>query len=64
MGWIENINTLLKIKDIYGKASEVKKLHDYAKKQKPGKIDWDNLKYFGNAKLDKRIAELDAYEKI
>lgn len=62
MDWIKTIQTLLTLKDIYDNGAEVKKLHDYAKKQKPGKLEWDTVKYFGNAKLDKRNAELKAYE--
>lgn len=62
MDWIKTIKTLLTIKDIYGKGAKVKKLHDYAKKQKPGKLDAENLKFFRNSKLEKAIAELNTYE--
>ncbi len=62
MDWIKTIKTLLKVKDIYGKGAKVKKLHDYANKIKPGKLETKDLRFFSNSKLDKRIAELDAYE--
>lgn len=52
MNWLNALDKLFKAKDIYDKAKEVKKLHDYGKKLDPKKLTWDDLKYFKNKQME------------
>lgn len=52
MNWLDALDKFFKAKDIYDKANDVKKLHDYGKKASSKKSPWDDLKYFKNPQME------------
>lgn len=54
MDWLAALNTFFKFKkDVYDKLDDVQKLHDYSKKMSKKKsLDWNDLKYFENSRME------------
>ncbi|MEX0317540.1 MAG: hypothetical protein AB3N21_06300 [Ruegeria sp.] len=72
MNWLDALNKFFKVKDVYDKIGDVKKVHDYGKKiSKKKSLSWDDLKYFKNDHMEvtlknakKAVKAADAALKI